>query len=108
MRSLAAVGTPFLGRQLLGPASSPPATGRIAAVDALRGLCLILMTLGHLPENPVYRFENFVFGAFGFFTAASGFVFLSGWITGRVYGAHRRSSGDTSLNRRVWLRLAKL
>ena len=48
-------------------------------IDALRGLCFVLMTADHLPENLLARFSNGTYGPFGFFTAASGFVFLSAW-----------------------------
>jgi hypothetical protein len=81
---------------------------RVLAVDLLRGLCLVLMTIDHCPQNPFLRFSNTYFGPFGFFTSASGFVFLSGWVVGRVYGKHRERYGDTSLNRRIWGRMGKL
>jgi hypothetical protein len=81
---------------------------RVLAVDLLRGLCLVLMTIDHFPDSPLQRFSNVDFGPFGFFTTASGFVFLSGWVAGRVYGKHRERYGDASLNRRIWDRMATL
>lgn len=51
--------------------------GRDECIDAFRGLALIVMTLNHLPPNPVQRFA---YGPVGFFTAAFVFVFLSGYV----------------------------
>jgi hypothetical protein len=81
---------------------------RVPAIDALRGLCLVLMTIDHLPDGPLQRFSNIYFGPFGFFTAASGFVFLSGWVAGRVYGRQRRLYDDAFVSRRVVVRIGKL
>ena len=49
---------------------------RNLAIDGLRGICLVLMTMDHLPGNPMARFSNYRYGPFGFFTAASGFVVI--------------------------------
>ena len=48
------------------------------------------MTVDHLPGSPIYRFSNPVSGPFGFFTAALGFIFLSGFVAGNVYEEDRR------------------
>jgi hypothetical protein len=66
--------------------SSKEQVKRNLLIDALRGLCFVLMTADHLPANVLHRFSNTVYGPFGFFTAASGFVFLSGLVAGVVYG----------------------
>ena len=50
-------------------------------LDTLRGLLLILMTLTHLPT----RLSAYSSQAFGFVSAAEGFVFLSGLVAGMVY-----------------------
>jgi hypothetical protein len=78
---------------------------RNLAVDWLRGLCLVLMTMDHLPGNVFARFSNPVYGPFGFFTAVPGFVFLSGFVAGQVYGRHWQSYGVWSVIRRVLRRM---
>lgn len=50
-------------------------------LDALRGLLLVMMTLTHLPT----RLSVYSSQAFGFVSAAEGFVFLSGFVAGLVY-----------------------
>ena len=56
---------------------------RIVLIDFLRGLCLLVMTVDHLPETLI---QKFTWQGFGFFSAAECFVFLSGLVAGRVYG----------------------
>lgn len=51
---------------------------RYTKLDLLRGLCLILMTIDHYGDLSIVRI-------FGFFTAAEGFVFISGIVSGIVY-----------------------
>lgn len=51
-------------------------------VDALRGLMLVLMTLTHLPS----RLTDPMGQPFGFVSAAEGFVLLSAYMAGLVYG----------------------
>jgi len=58
-------------------------------LDALRGLLLVLMTLTHLPT----RFSAYSSKAFGFVSAADGFVFLSAFLTGAIY-AHKMAAGQ--------------
>jgi hypothetical protein len=81
---------------------------RNLAIDGLRGFCLLLMTMDHLPGNPMARVSNWRYGPFGFFTAASGFVLLSGWVTGQVYGRYRQARGGKAVIRRILHRMAKL
>ncbi|QHE86170.1 OpgC domain-containing protein [Hydrogenophaga sp. BPS33] len=57
-------------------------------LDALRGLMLVLMTLTHMPT--MYSLPSGQ--PFGFVSAAEGFVFLSAYMAGRVYG--RRALRD--------------
>ena len=79
--------------------------GRIVLLDALRGLCLIVMTIDHVPSNPIRSFSNPQYGLFGFFTAALGFVFLSGVVVGLVYDNDRVRNGMSSMCRRVLRRM---
>jgi hypothetical protein len=83
----------------------PSWSGRDSFVDAVRGLCFVFMTLDHFPGNPLRRFSNPNFGLFGFFTAALGFVFLSGLISGRVYERSRVTAGFRSMTARVLRRV---
>lgn len=63
------------------------------------------MTIDHLPTNPVHRFSNPIYGLVGFFTAALGFVFLSGVVVGLVYDRDRVLNGMGSMFRRVLRRM---
>ena len=50
-------------------------------LDALRGLMLLLMTLAHLPTH----FQVVTNQQLGFVSEAEGFVFLSAFLTGRIF-----------------------
>jgi hypothetical protein len=52
---------------------------RNLVIDALRGLCLVLMTVDHLPDNVFYRLSNTILGPLVLFTDATGFMLLSGF-----------------------------
>jgi len=84
------------------------ADNRIILLDALRGACFVVMTVDHLPGNPLHRFSNPNFGPLGFFTAALGFVFLSGLVAGLVYERERILGGTRSMVRRVLRRARAL
>jgi hypothetical protein len=64
----------------------------------LRGYFLVLMTLAHLPQNPLQRFT---FYAFGYASAPDGFVFLSGLVSTWVYLRFRNKHGRRALEARV-------
>ena len=81
---------------------------RIVALDAARGYCLVIMTLDHLPDHVFSRFSNAQFGPFGFFTAASLFVFLSGIVSARSYGRTCEQAGWGATWRRVGRRMLQL
>jgi hypothetical protein len=72
-------------------------------IDAIRGLCLVVMTWDHLP-NP---FREFTYQTFGFVSAAETFVFLSGIVSAWVYGRVLIRQGmDATIRRalrRVWV-----
>jgi hypothetical protein len=61
--------------------------------DTLRGLFLICMTVNHLPTE-IRRVTD---QSLGLFTAAEGFVFLSGLLAGWVYTRKLRSGGPPAL-----------
>ena len=48
-------------------------------IDLVRGLCLLIMLVDHLPENPL---QSLTYRPIGLFTAAPAFVFLSGYVAG--------------------------
>jgi hypothetical protein len=63
------------------------------------------MTVDHLPAGPFARFSNPIYGPFGFFTAALGFVLLSGFISGFVYEGSRLRDGFGAMTWRVLARV---
>jgi hypothetical protein len=86
---------------------SHPGT-RSEGLDIARGFCLVIMTIDHLPHSPFSRFSNIHFGPFGFFTAASAFVFISGFVAARAYGRTYLECGPRDTCRRALLRMAHL
>lgn len=62
-------------------------------LDTLRGLFLVCMTINHLPTE----LRLFTDQSLGIFSAAEGFVFLSGLIAGWVYTRKFRTSGTEGL-----------
>lgn len=81
---------------------------RIYFLDLARGFCLVLMTIDHLPENIFGRFSNVRFGPFGFFTAASAFVFISGIVSAKTYGSTYSNFGAWTSCLRVSKRIAQI
>ncbi len=77
-------------------------------VDVLRGVCFVSMTIDHFPGSPFVRFSNPGYGPFGFFTAALGFVLLSGFVSGFVYEESRVRDGFGAMTRRVVARVRAL
>lgn len=74
----------------------PTSSSRRWEIDAIRGLMLVLMTVTHLPTRLTLPLGQ----PFGFVSAAEGFVLLSAYMAGLVYGrqawrkspAHMRQS----------------
>ncbi|NYD40812.1 hypothetical protein BJZ21_000895 [Nocardioides panaciterrulae] len=66
------------------------------------------MTVDHLPGSPFARFSNPNYGPFGFFTAAQGFVLISGFVSGFVYEESRVRDGFGAMTRRVFARVRVL
>jgi hypothetical protein len=69
-------------------------------IDALRGLMLVLMTLTHLPT----RLTDPLGQPFGYVSAAEGFVLLSGFMAGLVYGRMAVQRGIEPMQRAFWRR----
>ena len=86
------------------PAAPPANSSRRWEIDALRGLMLVLMTLTHLPT----RLTTPLGQPFGFVSAAEGFVLLSAYMAGLVYGrlAWRKSVGE--METAFWKRALKV
>lgn len=82
----------------------PHAPQRRWELDALRGLMLVLMTLTHMPT--MYSLPSGQ--PFGFVSAAEGFVFLSAFMAGRVYGRRARRDGLQAMQTAFHERALKL
>jgi len=80
--------------------SRAPASRRRWEIDALRGLMLVLMTLTHLPTRLTNPFGQ----PFGYVSAAEGFVLLSGYMAGLVYGRLAFNQGIPATRRAFWRR----
>jgi hypothetical protein len=74
-------------------------------IDALRGICFVLMTIDHLPGNVFDRFTNSEYGPFGFFTGVTCFIFLSGMVSGSVYENYRQLHGSKAMILRILRRI---
>jgi hypothetical protein len=87
---------------LSGPAraASLEKPERIPGLDALRGLFLVLMTVTHLPT----RFSTYSHDAFGFVSAAEGFVFLSAFLVAHIYTPRLRQQGPAPVQKALWRR----
>jgi len=81
--------------------SRQPAS-RDTRLDLLRGLCLVLMTVDHLPTNPLFRFTNHTLGIV---SAAEGFVFISGMVSGWVFGRSLNKQGPEIMRKHIFLRV---
>jgi hypothetical protein len=77
---------------------------RYAELDGLRGLMLVLMTVTHLPT----WFSAALGQPFGFVSAAEGFVFVSAFLVGSVYGRIARERGTAAMRRALWSRTGKI
>lgn len=84
--------------EFLAPSKAP--RQRIAELDALRGLLLVLMTVTHLPT----RWSVYSHDAFGFVSAAEGFVFVSAFLVARIHLPTLRARGVEFVRRALWRR----
>ena len=55
-------------------------SSRLPALDSLRGALLVIMAINHIPSD----LHVFTDRPLGFFSAAEGFVFVSGLLAGKV------------------------
>jgi hypothetical protein len=98
--SALAVRTPGPPRQQTAASKSP----RQPELDALRGLMLVWMTLTHLPTR-VSIYSN---QTLGFVSSAEGFIFLSAFLTGRIFSRKLNETGYGEVGRRLFARAARL
>src|SRR6266481_5702841 len=73
-------------------------------LDALRGLMLTLMTLAHLPTQAQVITNQ----QLGFVSEAEGFVFLSAFLTGRIFARIANESGFPTVITSFFLALHSL
>ena len=85
---------------LLVPTAVPATSKRDGRLDFLRGLCLIVMTIDHLPSMSLHGFS---YETLGFFTSAEGFVLICGITCGLVYGG-----GDAVQTKRILRRCGQV
>src|SRR6201992_3687980 len=78
--------------------------GRRLELDALRGLMLVWITCTHLPTIA----STYVNQAFGFVSAAEGFIFLSALFTGRIYYRLAQHDGYRPMTIKLWARNLRL
>lgn len=83
----------------------PAPSSRDHAIDFLRGSFILSMALAHF-GTPLAKWLNFRF--LGFVNGAEGFVFLSGYVSGMVYGGLLLRKGPVVAGRRVRGRLVRL
>lgn len=81
-----------------------PSSTRRWEIDALRGLMLLLMTVTHLPT----RLTSPLGQPFGFVSAAEGFVLLSAYMAGLVYGRMAWRRGVPAMRTAFWRRALKI
>lgn len=80
-----------------------PRLERRPELDALRGLFLVWMTCVHMPT----KVSDLVNSPFGFFSSASGFVFISALLVGRLY-IHEVMHDPPGVHVRLWKRSFKV
>ena len=80
------------------PKSISPA--RDLRLDALRGMFLLIMAAVHVPTPLSHVFQE----PFGYTSVAEGFIFLSAYVSGRVYGKILEQNDWQTMAGRVWKR----
>ncbi|MFN9471110.1 OpgC domain-containing protein [Acidovorax sp.] len=81
-----------------------PASARSWEIDAVRGLMLLLMTVTHLPT----RLTSPLGQPFGYVSAAEGFVLLSAYMAGMVYGRVAWRKSVAEMHHAFWRRALKI
>jgi hypothetical protein len=94
----------FSGRICIPSILTFMAATRLRELDALRGLMLALMTVTHLPT----RLSSPLGQPFGYVSAAEGFVLLSAYMAGMVYGRTAQAKGIETMATAFWWRALKV
>jgi hypothetical protein len=87
--------------------TSSMTSGRLAILDQLRGLCLVVMTIDHIGLFPSLL-EIFTGRSQLWVTAAEGFFFISGIMIGLVRGRAAERVGLAAVTRKLWARAGRL
>lgn len=100
LRQLAERALPHTLEAAISPPTGPdrgpiPLPERDRRLDFLRGLCLAIMLIDHLPPM---RLQKLSYESFGFITAAEGFILISGLTSGWVYSKTGKPAS------RIWKR----
>lgn len=85
-------------------APAPAPSRRSWEIDAARGLMLLLMTATHLPT----RLSSPLGQPFGYVSAAEGFVLLSAYMAGMVYGRVAWRQSVAEMHHAFWRRALKI
>ncbi len=83
---------------------APAPSQRSWEIDAARGLMLLLMTVTHLPT----RLTSPLGQPFGYVSAAEGFVLLSAYMAGMVYGRVAWRKSVAEMHHAFWRRALKI
>jgi hypothetical protein len=75
------------------PTASSPSKTRLIYVDAIRGLLLVFMAVDHIPSD----LQVITNHPLGYVSAAEGFVFMSGLMSGWVYSKRYYREGVSAL-----------
>lgn len=90
----------------VGVAPASRSVSRIDAIDGLRGICLVMMTIAHLQLDRAVRIAYLSPEHFGLTDAAQGFFFISGLVVGMLGVRQCLRSGPrpvlTRMLRRTW------
>ncbi|QCK86787.1 OpgC domain-containing protein [Phreatobacter aquaticus] len=89
--------------QPANPAAIPPKRPRDLRLDVFRGLCMLIIFIAHLPENP---WLAWIPARFGFSSATELFVFGSGFASavafGRTFSTAGFWPGTLKIAKRIW------
>jgi hypothetical protein len=93
-------------RPLWSSDTPPTSRGfRDLRIDALRGICLLLIFIDHVPNNVL---SWFTLQRFAFIDCADVFVFISGYVSGLVFTRLFMRDGLNVCVRKAWRRVGQL
>lgn len=92
---------PIAAAAAAAASEAKPKSRRNAAIDVLRGACIVMMITSH---TSTASWVNTVTHPLRFVSGAEGFVFLSGLVLGMVYRRKIASAGPLKAYRAIWRR----